>query len=1133
MAYIFRLHAGGNNTLQGWANSQKYGRNEINQIVDPNGLTPKKQITSIPSPFAQIDLVKSAFAFVSEKDNNGNYINIQGNTIYHKMVSNALDVGQILFEYDKWKNDIEIIPWDSDNDLQELLDSHQIGHHALGDTYRLYLRQDSRTYNFGRMRRLFVLNYMNGPEELNIIGSTSPATLFMCNANDLSFVGNKIRWGEHRPFDPDNYQPLYERDAEYHKYLWALARANDEFNNLFPEFFEYLNACFVQADDNRKLLLREQYDWDNCSDIAINANQGNSVEVLGINLKQCKPKTANIEQNSDFVIASQRYTNHPLPLVLPEKDFHKEYKYTQSVWDKDTIVGQNPMLWKNRTLPDDGTQYPYLSIDDFLEKDIVRIPYGFTSTNKKDYFYGSLSENDNCHYLLPLKDLFFEFFTPEELKNNNLIKISELAGNQGVKVSLEIPIRKNNDKIEFTRIYYAHCNGGDQEHCIVEKELSFAITPNIKFNNGEKAMYRAGLVYNTNSSNSYSLEFKEYDKQTHTLINRCNLPSYTRNDNDTRYPKKCVAYAINGANFDYIRVKSDSLSGIIVPIFTPQGNGGNAFKFAVDFGTTNTHIEYSVNGGNANAFNVGDSDVQIHHLGDYDAQVLAIYDSEFMPQHIGGNSKYKFPLRTAIVAGNQVNWTQPVYSMLQSGIAFTYEKMEKYNYNRIETNLKWSNDTDNQSKIRNYIESLMFLIRNKVLYNGGNLNGTEIIWFYPLSMTSHRLGSLQTEWNDVFHAYFNTQTDTKVLTESVAPYEYYRNSKGAVNDNVATVDIGGGTTDVVIVSRQRKYITSFRFAANSIFGDGFTTASENQNGIVCQFKDQLISILEQNRETDLLKVYNQLNSLNDSANMASFLFSIKDNVKNGNISHMVDFNKKLQEDGKQKFSFILFYAAIIYHIAKIMKSKNLPMLRHIAFSGNGSKVVSALTANQNTLESFTKHIFLKVYGEQNYPEDGLTVIYKTQNPKEATCKGGLKCTDFNAYSNVNADKLVFDTAMDNILPANQSYESIIGEDNQINEGYINQSVSHFNDFLDFIFELNRDFSYKDNFGLETSSFNIAKKECRRDIGTYTKKGLGQKMEEPDFERTDGIEETMFFYPLIGILSALAEKVYNNNSQNHQ
>ena len=302
---------------------------------------------------------------------------------------------------------------------------------------------------------------------------------------------------------------------------------------------------------------------------------------------------------------------------------------------------------------------------------------------------------------------------------------------------------------------------------------------------------------------------------------------------------------------------------------------------------------------------------------------------------------------------------------------------------------------------------------------------------------------------------------------------------------------------------------------------------------MCQFKDQLISILEQNRETDLLKVYNQLNSLNDSANMASFLFSIKDNVKNGNISHMVDFNKILQEDGKQKFSIILFYTAIIYHIAKIMKSKNLPMLRHIAFSGNGSKVVSALTANQNTLESFTKHIFLKVYGEQNYPEDGLTVIYKTQNPKEATCKGGLKCTDFNAYSNVNADKLVFDTAMDNILPANQSYESIIGEDNQINEGYINQSVSHFNDFLDFIFELNRDFSYKDNFGLETSSFNIAKKECRRDIGTYTKKGLGQKMEEPDFERTDGIEETMFFYPLIGILSALAEKVYNNNSQNHQ
>ena len=128
MGKILRLQAVGDNTLQGWQNSTKYSTTAIDQIADPNGGSASKQITSIPSPFARIELVKTAFKIVSEKDVNGKYVNIDGSTTYNEMVSHTLDVGQIFFEYDTWKDSVEIIVWDKQADLNKLLNSTNAAH---------------------------------------------------------------------------------------------------------------------------------------------------------------------------------------------------------------------------------------------------------------------------------------------------------------------------------------------------------------------------------------------------------------------------------------------------------------------------------------------------------------------------------------------------------------------------------------------------------------------------------------------------------------------------------------------------------------------------------------------------------------------------------------------------------------------------------------------------------------------------------------------------------------------------------------------------------------------------------------------------------------------------------------------
>ncbi len=79
MAHVFRLYtAGGNDNIEGWNDSNGYGTKAISSISDPEGGSCKREITSIPSPFARIDLMKNAFRQVVESKDLDNK-----ETIYH------------------------------------------------------------------------------------------------------------------------------------------------------------------------------------------------------------------------------------------------------------------------------------------------------------------------------------------------------------------------------------------------------------------------------------------------------------------------------------------------------------------------------------------------------------------------------------------------------------------------------------------------------------------------------------------------------------------------------------------------------------------------------------------------------------------------------------------------------------------------------------------------------------------------------------------------------------------------------------------------------------------------------------------------------------------------------------------
>ena len=398
MSKIFRLGSAGANIYRDWTNCGQfpYGQNNRATIQDPNGSTAKNEITSIPSPFARIALVKSAFKEVVDSNN------LDGNTIFHKMVSDTLDVGEIFFNYDKFSDGIiEIIEWDSKKCVNELLNSISTGHKYLGDALQKYLISDAKTYNFGDMQSIYLLNYKKGPKPLNIIGATSPATVFFSNANDISYVKNEVQFVQDKPFD-SQYQPLYKRDFEYVKSWFYLKAQIRYFASLFPEVNDYLDMTYraLSGDMEKK----------NALDNVINAqfdqlgvSGSNNVEVLGHPLYK---RAQNTTFKSDFEIKPTRHvSSEKLPLILPVEAGNKyeDLHYTTAPWGKENHAPYvcNESKIESRKLPFDNTQYPYLTISDFLENTIIKVDH---KLNKDEYFDGNLISKDNkrLSYLLPL-----------------------------------------------------------------------------------------------------------------------------------------------------------------------------------------------------------------------------------------------------------------------------------------------------------------------------------------------------------------------------------------------------------------------------------------------------------------------------------------------------------------------------------------------------------------------------------------------------------------------------------------------------------------------------------------------------------------------------------------------------------
>ncbi|MCC2779712.1 cell division FtsA domain-containing protein [Parabacteroides distasonis] len=1129
MSKVFRLYKEGTTTYEDWNNSPAFPYNSASRdtIEDPDGASACHEITSIPSPFARIDLIKAAFKEVCKSGKN-NLSNLDGNTIFHKMVSDTLDVAEIFFNIDKFNGKVEIIKWDWSIMLTELDQSGISGHRYFADALRKYMSSDSKTYNFEALRNIYLLNYVEGPDELNIIGATSPATLFFSNANDLGYV-NDIFFGEDKPFD-SNYQPLYRRDFEFVKYFFALRKNIPNFAGLFPEFDTYLTKTFSAITDQRKkneLLSITSTVLDQLSSISVvDVQQNDIVEVLGYPLykKTSRPVTT----TSDFTIKTTKECEFS-PLVLPIEAGNRygDLQYTTSKWGKTNVAPyiDSELDLMKRTLPFDGSLNPYLTISDLLEDTIIRVPH---SLNVENYFDGNLKlEEKELSYLLPLKPLLFEYFTPEEIRGNMMdgkpmFEMQTLAGNSGVKVTLRVPIKGagNIRYVEYIRLYYNNrcADVQNNEGGMTEFKFTGFIMPQVRFNNEQDAIYTVSCVQSATGRN----EFRFFSDGEKILPKSC-----TCRNEDQQIMVKADNYLLEKRNFDFVQVRNThGYCGILLPIFKQQRNV-ERFEFAIDLGTSNTHIELRKGNEKPEVFTFTAKDRQLCEMfipikNEYGSiedliEETELIEKDFIPSEIG-LSDFHFPTRTVLSCAKTIDWTNVVEPFTLVNLPFTYDKRSELSYNNFRCNIKWGNG-DDLCVMESYVRCLMLIIRNKVLLNNGDLQHTKITWFYPISMAPKRLRRLKSIWDDAYQKYFGNGV-TGYMTESSAPIQYFFKRYSTATDLI-NVDIGGGTTDIAFAKDKNiSHVTSFRFASNTLFENSFLELDED-NGIVDWHKNEILKLLEEKNLMDLIRVFNSPNNTKP-ANMASFLFGLKDNTipqRAGVNVKAIDFNYILQEDEDFKIVFIIFYTAIVYHIAQIVKSLNLEVPRHISFSGNGSKVIRVITTDSKLLARYTKMVFEKLLGKPYGKELDLLGLEKDSNPKESTCKGGIIGTE----DEDNRDKtIVFKSDCTGLVTPKDTYANI-------KDDYKRRTVTAVEDFFKFVLvDMNSAFNFDKNFGVKPSSIRIAQEMAKKDLLTFLEKGISQRCEETEAE--DMIEETFFYYPIKGVLNAISAEIYNELQQ---
>lgn len=1159
-------------TNEHWGLFNEIGMDDIKEkFKDAKENDIKKIITSVPSPFAQLHLYDAVFGMVAENPN--------GNTIYHRLVSKCLDILEITFNYYTLKDQgIKIAKWDKAQQLKKLKESTNEGQRLLGETLELY---SSAGKALAKDTNIFMILF-----ESTVIGGTSIFTLLFPAADSKKL--NIANANGHFYFDEETAQPLHEREHEFQLFLHKIFLAHSFLRENCTNLNKYLEKQSQFIND--RIFKKEVQDLTRQGSSYHSKMLYNDYDILRYNGKEAvviygdidipirKKDDVNVKEQSDFVIKYNEKINIPNPeqppLVLQQGFGKANMKYLKGEWKSTYEVpfyNENTPL-KDRILPVIAEQYPFLTIDDFLEGSLIALPYNVHKSRfhfgKIEYETGvesTLGKYKKFNYLAPIKKIFFDYFLPEDIEKMLTVTI---IGDKKVKVSLAIPIKKG--EIIFEKYYYQNPQK-DEYGSIIEINMNLAVFPFYKFEGEENSnfndFYKIMLMDNDSKNNgkSFSLDFychkiDENNKET----NQYKIPKEKSKSREDREIKPYGEYAnvfeddrniktkgvtgttffqVNGTIWDYCEIvhihEGKKHKNLIVPTWEKVQNGTKKFQFGIDFGTTNTYVAYTEgNDRTPKTFAITSNDMQMIMLNEPDntqQDSKAKYAAKNIFQEIGsGAGRYYFlpvtqfiptiinekdlPIRTAILQNTNNKGSALVFSTTSIMFnPYVLKREAEIEGNSTVFDVKWSGAVSRQN-LSIYFEEWLRLIRNKVIQNGGNLNEVSIFWTVPLSMSQRTIENFVSLWQSNFHQIFRTDRATYCLTEAYAPYRYLLSSGLVPNQDLCTIDIGGGTTDIMFrLDGKLAYNTSFRFAGDVLWDEAFNEASQKDNPFLKGFKQILDASSNENPDFREAKdIFNEYynNPERRSSDIIALSFKYDRELK---IINYLEDAKNL------RVLFLIHYTSIVYHVAEIIKSEGSKIPRYFIFTGMGSKYIQLLDRMGNTLTKITKTILqLK---KQKVPDN--FELRFIEQPKEATAKG----TALYQYVPNNPEGILYEG--DVRKEQNIKYVHLLGTSQKEGQSVLNEKTNmkylditdgiqdavaeNVIDFIEAIFLNEEILKELSNLGIETDIPHLISLWKDKNKTDGIKKGL-YLVNPNDLNKDQYINETLFFYQV-------KEKIY--------
>lgn len=875
---------------------------------------------SVPSIFSRLYEQANAFEQVAGSLHNGTaYVDDDA----EQLVSQWLDLLELIYMYSR---EVNVLRLDGSN-LQQLYWSNNQDYHFLATI----IQEDLNSPQFNGVNdwHLFCLDGI-------VLGGTSPMTLVYTSPDvKQKFEANGIvlhGTNGNRLFY--NVVPLLRRGLDFKKFMYEY---RCEFNLPQP-IGDYISVCMQIDHVNLHHIspsMTVAYET-----IVLCYTQSGDVPILCV--------SENI-QNSDYVLIPGKPVERPLPLALsplglPGAKYIYGFQWDSGVFTIPEHIAYTPL--ENRFLPGTRIKYPFICSSDFLESKIIQL----SSAIDNRRFITCCHENSCC--LLPIRRLYFEFFTLEDLNNHLSVEHSE--SDDSVVVRLTIPV--SGGVIEYHRVY--------RDDDIVKLNINIAITPVYQL---EDETYH--LLY----SKETNIELQIGNTNSTDIVNGISHTARYQDDH-----REIGCYTIRNS-WDYLSIcfytsDNNAVEGIACPLLMRPYVGIGDCIFSVDMEDSYTSIMHGHPHAMPQTLSIDERIVGILCPDDtlFKASVKRFFIDRF------DTARMSSPLK------NLANCSHDVRDNPQNGIF-----VENYNivldYNRFPENgdeciarpsLRGISHPLGMDNLRTYFEGLLFFMKQESMlrYNSQTF---ELRVSVPSNLNAAERGRIEHIWQEARQVSGTGDArNTIFISNSVALAKFTHFAMALPNDFV-NIHIDSWHTHFTYCDNVGRCRT---ICVDMGIGNLFQNTHcfwGNDEPFVRRILQQYLygyGIYSQ-EETQIIDSHIQYNQWS--------LFDVFENESDAAKKSLIMHCHQLGRCSMEVETVYLI--GLFYYLGRYLGEMNLGLPHAVVFSGLGSKYLSQYFRCDKSVERLFAGVMHLMRGDDYDYENTQILFY--DNPTQVISKG--------------------------------------------------------------------------------------------------------------------------------------------------